>query len=139
QLPAIPGTGKPHHRVRATPPDGRKAIFLGDLVDRGPDSPAVLRLVMEMVEAGTAFCLPGNHDDKLRRKLKGRNVQLRHGLAETLEQLERTSPEFGERVVRFLDSLVSHYLLDGGRLVVAHAGMRAEMQGRASARVRDFA
>ncbi len=39
----------------------------------------------------------------------------------------------------FLDGLVSHYVLDDGKLVVAHAGMKEEMQGRGSAKVRDFA
>jgi protein phosphatase len=122
-----------------TPTDGRKVIFLGDLVDRGPATPAVLRLVMGMVEDGAALCIPGNHDDKLLRKLRGRNVQITHGLAETLEQLEREPPEFVERVRTFLDGLIGHYVLDDGRLVVAHAGMKEAMQGRASGRVREFA
>lgn len=120
-------------------PDGRTAVFLGDLVDRGPDTPGVLRLVMGMVEAGTAICVPGNHDMKLMRKLKGKDVRLTHGLAESVSQLEKEPPEFVEKVTAFLDALVSHYVLDGGRLVVAHAGMRADMQGRGSGRVRDFA
>ncbi|MBK8594538.1 MAG: polynucleotide kinase-phosphatase [Holophagales bacterium] len=119
--------------------EARKAVFLGDLVDRGPDTPGVLRLVMGMVEAGTAVCVPGNHDMKLMRKLKGKDVRLTHGLAESVSQLEKEPPEFVEKVTAFLDSLVSHYVLDGGRLVVAHAGMRADMQGRGSGRVRDFA
>src|SRR5205823_2826475 len=93
------------------PPDGRKAIFVGDLVDRGPDTPGVLRLVMSMVEAGTALCVPGNHDNKLLRKLKGNDVQPSFGLAASLEQLGRESPEFVERVRTFLDGLVSHYVL----------------------------
>ena len=121
------------------PPPGRKAVFLGDLVDRGPDSPGVLRLVMQMVAEGHAYCVPGNHDIKLMRKLRGRDVQLTHGIAETLSQLEKESPEFRTEVSRFLDSLVSHYVLDEGRLVVAHAGMKEEMQGRGSGKVRDFA
>jgi protein phosphatase len=121
------------------PPPGRKAVFLGDLVDRGPDSPAVLRLVMQMVAAGHAYCLPGNHDIKLLRKLRGKDVQLTHGIAETLEQLEKESAEFRQHVAKFLDALVSHYVFDGGRLVVAHAGMKEEMQGRGSGKVRDFA
>ncbi len=116
----------------------RKAVFVGDLVDRGPNSPAVLRLVMRMVAEGKAHCVPGNHDIKLLRKLDGRNVQITHGLAETLEQLDRESPEFIEQVRAFIDSLVSHYVFDGGRLVVAHAGLKAEMQGRGSGRVREF-
>lgn len=121
------------------PPAGRRAVFLGDLVDRGPNAPAVLRLVMQMVEQGDAFCVPGNHDIKLLRKLRGRDVQLTHGIVDTLQQLEKETPEFRQHVVKFLDSLVSHYVFDGGRLVVAHAGMKQEMQGRGSGKVRDFA
>ena len=122
-----------------TPPEGRKAVFLGDLVDRGPKTPDVLKLVMGMVAAGTALCVPGNHDVKLLRKLRGKDVQITHGLAETLAQLDGETPEFIAEVRTFLDSLVSHYVLDDGKLVVAHAGMKAEMAGRGSGRVREFA
>jgi polynucleotide kinase-phosphatase len=121
------------------PPAGRKAVFLGDFVDRGPNSPAVLRLAMQMVAAGHAFAVPGNHDIKLLRKLRGKDVQLTHGIVETLEQLAKEPPEFPQQLLKFLDSLVSHYVLDSGRLVVAHAGMKEEMQGRGSGAVRDFA
>ena len=124
---------------RVTPPEGRKVIFVGDLVDRGPKIPAVLRLAMSMVEAGYALCVPGNHDMKLLRKLRGREVQITHGLADSLRQLEAESSEFREQVAKFLDALVSHYVLDDGRLVVAHAGMKDEMQGRGSGKVREFA
>jgi protein phosphatase len=120
-------------------PAGRKAIFLGDLVDRGPKTPAVLRLVMAMAAAETALCVPGNHDAKLLRKLRGREVKISHGLAETLAQLAEEPPEFSAQVAGFIDGLISHYLLDDGKLVVAHAGMKHEMQGRGSGRVRDFA
>ncbi|HET8630174.1 MAG TPA: polynucleotide kinase-phosphatase, partial [Thermomicrobiales bacterium] len=135
--PETAADGEPGYRV--VPPAGRTAIFLGDLVDRGPDAPAVLRLVMGMVAAGTALCLPGNHDVKLLRKLQGRDVQLTHGLAETVAQLEREPAAFRARVATFLDGLVSHYVLDDGRLVVAHAGLKEALQGRASRAVRDFA
>jgi protein phosphatase len=121
------------------PPPGRKAIFLGDLVDRGPAAPAVLSLVMRMVRDGHALCVPGNHDVKLLRKLRGKNVQITHGLAETLQQLEAKPKEFIAQVEKFIDSLVGHYVLDDGRLVVAHAGMKERYIGRASGRVREFA
>jgi polynucleotide kinase-phosphatase len=124
--------------VGATHPEGRTALFVGDLVDRGPDSPGVLRLVMGMVAAGTALCVSGNHEAKLLRKLRGRNVTVSHGLAETLAQLESCPPEFVAGVDRFIDSLISHYVLDGGRLVIAHAGLKEAYQGRASGRVRAF-
>ena len=84
------------------------------------------------------MCVAGNHESKLVRKLRGQNVQISHGLAETLEQLETEPPEFREEAEAFLDGLISHYVLDDGNLVVAHAGMKLEYQGRASARVRDF-
>lgn len=120
-------------------PDGRKVIFLGDLVDRGPATPAVLRTAMAMVKAGTALAVPGNHDVKLMRALQGRQVKVSHGLGESLEQLKGESPEFRQEVVAFVDGLVSHGVLDDGNLVVAHAGMNEKLQGRASARVRSFA
>jgi protein phosphatase len=123
----------------ATPPDGRRAVFVGDYGDRGPDTPRVLKLVMSMAAAGTAICLPGNHDLKLVRKLKGRDVQITHGLGETLEQLKGESDGFRDGARDFLDKLVSHVVLDDGRLVIAHAGMKEAYQGRSSARVRDFA
>ena len=120
-------------------PDRRKAIFLGDLVDRGPKIVAVLRLVMDMVDAGTALCISGNHDVKLLQKLRGKDVKIAHGLADSIAQLENESPEFKSKVVEFLDGLISHYVLDDGKLVVAHAGMKEEMQGRGSAAIRSFA
>jgi protein phosphatase len=131
----IQGNGE----CRVTPPDGRKAVFVGDLVDRGPAIPGVLRVVMSMVEAGAALCVPGNHDMKLVRKLKGHDVKITHGLADSLAQLDAEPLEFREKVCAFLDGLVSHYMFDDGKLVVAHAGMKEEMQGRGSGKVRDFA
>ncbi|MBE2197853.1 MAG: polynucleotide kinase-phosphatase [Anaerolinea sp.] len=124
-------------------PAGRKAIFLGDLVDRGPRSLDVIRLVRQMVAAGNALCVPGNHDVKLLRKLNGRHVRVNHGLEQTLAEIEMLPEEIREPFCRetadFLHSLVSHYVLDDGKLVVAHAGLKEKLQGRASGRVRDFA
>ncbi|WP_159773986.1 polynucleotide kinase-phosphatase [Streptomyces sp. HM190] len=120
-------------------PEGRTAVFVGDLVDRGPDSPGVLRRVMAMVGSGNALCVPGNHENKYGRYLKGRNVQHTHGLAETIEQMERESEEFRKQVREFIDGLVSHYVLDGGKLVVCHAGLPEKYHGRTSGRVRSHA
>ncbi len=131
--------GGPTGRPTVRHPDGRRAVFVGDLVDRGPNSPGVLRLVMAMVADAAALCVPGNHDIKLMRKLKGRDVRITHGLAETLTQLAAEPDDFRRSVMEFLDGLVSHYVLDDGRLVVAHAGLKEELQGRASGQVREFA
>jgi len=122
-------------------PEGRKAIFLGDIVDRGPRVLDALRIVRNMVKAGAAHCVPGNHDMKLMRKLSGKNVQITHGMQQSLSEIETLTSDQREPLVKemveFLDSLVSHYVFDDGKLVVAHAGMIQEMQGRGSGKVRD--
>jgi protein phosphatase len=125
--------------VAITPPDGRKAVFVGDLVDRGPRTPDVLRMVMAITEAGHGYAVMGNHDRKLVRWLDGKDVKVAHGLAESISQLSAERKDFRDAVRRYLDDLRSHVWLDGGRLAVAHAGLKEEMIGRGSAAVRDFA
>ena len=136
-ISTVPGDEK-NYGIEVTHPENRQVIFLGDLVDRGPNSPAVLKLVMSMVRSGIAWCVPGNHDLKLQKKLNGKNVAIKHGLAETLEQLDKEPPKFINDVKEFLYSLISHYVFDDGKLVVAHAGLKEKMQGRGSAAVRAF-
>ncbi|MFT2694198.1 polynucleotide kinase-phosphatase [Clavibacter zhangzhiyongii] len=125
--------------VDAAHPEGRRVVFLGDLVDRGPDTPGVLRLAMGMVRAGHAFAVPGNHEEKLVKALQGKKVRVAYGLAESLAQLAEEDEAFRVDVERFCRELVSHLVLDGGDLVVAHAGLIEAYQGRASGRVRAFA
>ena len=121
------------------PPPGRKAIFLGDLVDRGPMIMQVLRLVMSMQKKGNALCLLGNHDWKLLRALRGNKVQVKHGLEDSLEQLKNEDDSFREEVKNFLEGLTTHYVLDDGKLVVAHGGLKESMHGRDSRGVHAFA
>ncbi|TPK92786.1 polynucleotide kinase-phosphatase [Mesorhizobium sp. B2-4-12] len=125
--------------VTVTPPQGRKIVFVGDLVDRGPNSPDVLRIAMSMVAAGTAYCVQGNHERKLGRWLEGRKVTVGHGLQETIDQLDTQDRGLREALPAFLGGLRSHVWLDGGRLAVAHAGLKEEMIGRGSGAVREFA
>lgn len=124
-------------------PAGRKAVFVGDLVDRGPRVLDCLRIVRNMMRHGSGICVPGNHDMKLMKKLRGKDVQITHGLAQTMAEIDALSDDvrgaFCSSLAEFLDALVSHYVLDDGKLVVAHAGMKEAMQGRGSGKVRDFA
>ncbi len=120
-------------------PDGRVAVFVGDLVDRGPDTPGVLRRVMAMAEAGTALCVAGNHEAKLVRALRGAPVRTSHGLQESLDQLDRETQAFRDQVVDYLHGLPFQLVLDEGRLVVAHAGLREDLHGNDSPRARSFA
>ncbi|MCK6445635.1 MAG: polynucleotide kinase-phosphatase [Planctomycetes bacterium] len=124
-------------------PQGRRVVLLGDLVDRGPRNVDVLRLARRLVADGTALCVPGNHDRKFLRWLQGREVRISHGLERSIAEVEALPADvqasFRRESAEFLDGLISHFVLDEGRLVVAHAGMKREMQGRASPTVRDFA
>jgi protein phosphatase len=110
-------------------PDGRTAVFVGDLVDRGPSSVEVLRLVMAMVEAGTALAVPGNHDVRLAERLLAGPNRADRSTTVGLAGVERQSPAFRARVARFVGELPGHLRLDGGRLIVAHAGLRESLHG----------
>jgi protein phosphatase len=123
----------------AVHPGGRTAVFVGDLVDRGPATPAVLRLVMGMTAAGSALAVSGNHEVKLARALRGRDVTVSHGLEQSLAQLAAEPGGFAQEAAAFMDQLLGHVVLDDGALVVAHAGLPEAMHGRASAAVRSFA
>jgi protein phosphatase len=131
-------TGVDEQGEYARPPLGRKLVLVGDLVDRGLKSPEVLRLVMRMVREETALCVLGNHEAKLLKYLDGKAVKLSHGLAETVAQLSTQTDDFKQQVRHFVKNLISHYVLDGGRLVVAHAGIKENMINRASGWIKSF-
>lgn len=125
--------------LSARHPEGRRVYFVGDITDRGPRNVDCLRLVMGMCAEGSGHCVMGNHDFKLSKWLKGRDVKQTHGLDQTVAELSACSEVFRKQVNDFIYDLRSHAWLAGGRLVVAHAGLKAEMHGRGSAAVRSFA
>lgn len=128
--------GLPRH------PAGYLPVFVGDLADRGPDAPGVLRLAARLVAAGAGLFTPGNHDDKLFRLLRGANVTRTHGLDLTEAQLAALPPANRETlttdVLTYLAPAPTHLVLDEGKLIVAHAGIRPEMVGRHDAAVKSF-
>lgn len=143
QQPAINEASSFWHFPTYRHPEGRKALFLGDLIDRGPRILDTLKLVHNMIHTGSAMCILGNHENKLIRKLNGRNVKITHGLEQTLSEIEAIEENRRDQDIKevqlFLKSLISHYVFDEGKLVVAHAGLREDLQGRGSGYVRDFA
>ncbi len=123
-------------RAITSAPAGRRLVLVGDLVDRGPSTPDVLRVVMAMVEAGQAWSVPGNHDNEFMRWLQGRPVKLTHGLEVSVEQMQAEPPGFHDRVRAFVESLPHYLWLDRGDLVVAHAGIKEHMIGETRESVR---
>jgi protein phosphatase len=66
----------------------RFVIQLGDLVDDGPDTPEVLRLMFGLMDRGQGLFLLGNHDFKLARALRGDKIQVAKSLRETIKVLD---------------------------------------------------
>jgi len=122
-----------------TAPPGRTLAFVGDLVNRGPQTAQVLRLVMSMAGAGQALCVAGNHEVRLLKALRGGATEKPLDLKQSIEQLAQQPVEFRAKAVAFLEGLASHLVLDAGRLVIAHAGLKEHMQGSDSAQARAFA
>ncbi|MGB9666613.1 MAG: AAA family ATPase [Candidatus Cryosericum sp.] len=124
---------------RITAPEGRTAVFVGDFVDRGPHNVRTLLIVMAMVRSGAALAVPGNHDDKLLRALQGAPVKISNGLDRTLQELDAAGDEMKTLVRDFLAGLPSHLVLNGGNLVIAHAGLPQNLHGVDSPHARDVA
>jgi len=122
-------------------PDGRTLVFVGDLVDRGPDSGQVLKLAIDMLERGRALWARGNHDDKMIRALKGNPVEIGPDLQKTLDQIEALDEyALKDRLLKAWNEgkIPHHLVLDGGKLVVAHAGIKEDMIGDDSKRTQQF-
>ncbi len=123
-------------------PEKRLPVFVGDLTDRGPASLAVLTLAERMVARGEALLVQGNHDNKLLRWLLGRRVQVKHGLATTVAELEALPQEEQEalrpRLIALLHNAPGYLVLDGGRLVVTHAAIRDAMIGQWNRAIQAF-
>ncbi|WP_395094569.1 AAA family ATPase [Armatimonas sp.] len=128
--------GQLGYSAEGTHPTGRVPVFVGDLADRGPDSPGVLRFVCDLVARDKALFVPGNHDDKLFRMLRGGKVQRTHGLDLTEEQLlgmpEKEREHLTLDILAYLAPQPVHLVLAGGTLAVAHAGIRDDMLGQSS-------
>ncbi len=91
-----------------------------------------------MVENGAALCVLGNHEAKLEKWLRSRDVQITHGLDKTIAELEVGGDPFKRRVQDLHRRAGQPLRARRRTLVVAHAGLKEEMQGRASGAVREF-
>jgi len=120
------------------PPEGRKLAFVGDLVNRGPKTAEVLWLVMSMVRAGEAFCVEGNHEERLLRSLRGNPGVLRADVVRSVGELTAVGKKFRRASEKFLAELPSHLVFDEGRLAIAHAGLKEPIEGLESAATRTF-
>ncbi|OLN23848.1 hypothetical protein BTO30_02595 [Domibacillus antri] len=123
-------------------PAGRTLAFVGDLTDRGTESVAVLNVVCRLFEEQSALYVPGNHCNKLYRYFLGNNIQKTHGLETTAAELESLPKEQYQSIRgRFLSMYEQsplYQIADGRKLVIAHAGIRADYIGRHDSKVKTF-
>lgn len=123
-------------------PQGRKIVSIGDLNDRGPYNLKTICFIMNMVEKGLGLYVYGNHCNKFYRFLLGRKVQISHGLENTVEEYEKLKKEeqeaFKKKYIKFYEQQSYYWVLDEGKLVVAHAGIKESLIGREDVRVEKF-
>ncbi|MCV9964948.1 polynucleotide kinase-phosphatase [Pararhizobium sp. BT-229] len=126
-------------RAALSHPDGRKLVFVGDAVDRGPRSLDALRIMRSAVESGVGYAVASNHDARISRWLRGQAVSEGGGIETTQAEFEGLSEAFRVSMGEFIDGLPAHYVFDGGALAVAHAGIEEGMILGASKAMREFA
>ena len=113
-------------------PEGRSIVFVGDLINRGPDSAGVLRLAIDWRRRKRALTVMGNHDVILAKWLRGEPLEPgRGGLDETIRQIESQpdSAHFKDEIRALMADTPVYRILDEGRLIVAHAGIEEKMIG----------
>ncbi|MCE1247781.1 MAG: metallophosphoesterase [Firmicutes bacterium] len=123
-------------------PAGRMPVFIGDVADRGPYSIKMIEFTANMVEAGKALYVPGNHCVKFMRWLNGSEIKLKHGVETTIEEYTALEESERQRIKNRFTSLVEnssiYICLDNGNLVISHAGIREKMIGREHRKIRAF-
>lgn len=128
--------GIPTHKL------GRKLAFVGDLTDRGPQSLLVVETVSKLIQKEQAYYVPGNHCNKLYRYFKGNKVQITHGLETTVAEFDALSEEqkqhIREAFIQLYEIAPLYQVLDNGKLVIAHAGIREDYIGKSSEKVKTF-
>jgi protein phosphatase len=130
------GKGIPQH------PDGRKLAFVGDLTDRGPHSLKMISVVASLKKEKEAYYVPGNHCNKLYRYFLGNKVKILHGLETTAAELsalsEKERKEYSTLFINLYEDSPLYQVLDDGKLIIAHAGIKEEYIGKNNKRVKTF-
>jgi protein phosphatase len=123
-------------------PEGRTPVFLGDVADRGPESMKMISFTVDMVESGKALYVPGNHCVKFARWLTGSDIMMKHGVETTAEEYlaldEASRDKLKKRFINLVENSSFYLILDKGKLIVSHAGLKEKMIGREHRKIRAF-
>lgn len=116
----------------------RKAVFLGDLIDRGPEPYKCLMLVKNMVEAGTAYLVRSNHDFKIQRYLCGNNVRIRPEFQATLDSFPADADKVGIKQFLFKSAPYLIWEHENKKHVFVHAAFKPEYLGKTDREIEDY-
>jgi predicted kinase len=123
-----------------THPQGRVLVSVGDIVDRGPKVLELLEFFRKHVEAGNAYLVKGNHEQRLAKKLSGRDVKLTNGLQATLNQIPAGYNKAALK--QFLYSCTKPYLVftmpNSSPVVITHAAFKGEFLGKIDRNIEDY-
>lgn len=125
--------------MAASPPEAATEIYLGDFVDRGPDSAGVIKLLMARSQVRDVVCIAGNHEIYLLESLKdaaaltrwlgigGRETLMSYGISPAREADSAvTQAEWGRRFSpaerAFFGTMRLRHQI--GRFLFVHAGIR---------------
>lgn len=121
-------------------PEGRVFVSVGDVIDRGPYAFECLEFMRQHVEAGLAYMVKGNHENKLGRFLSGHPVKINNGLQMTIDQI----PEGYDKSVmkKFLYSQTLPYYIfkmpDDSPFVITHAAFKNEFLGKIDKSIEEY-
>ncbi|WP_353626396.1 metallophosphoesterase family protein [Bacillus sp. JCM 19041] len=127
--------------------ENEQLVFLGDYIDRGQDSLAVVQLVQSLVHSGNAIALKGNHEDMFIDWLEERNAErfLRNGGSETIRSFLGTTKERDTRraimeafsdEVFFLAGLPLYH--EWGDFLFVHAGVDLTLHDWKKSTIKDL-
>ena len=100
-------------------------IFVGDLLDKGPDSAAVVRRVRELATTHNVVVVMGNHEDTHSR-YRGhlvKNITTAKDMASRKPELPEITAELTEEDIAFLDTIPLFHHVPAHNILVVHGGI----------------
>ncbi|NPA54603.1 MAG: metallophosphoesterase [Aquificae bacterium] len=119
-------------------------ISVGDTVDRGDYNIKTVEYCFSLKKEGYFIEVQSNHNYKFYRWLKGRNVNVSHGLQKTINEFlsleEKEREIFKEKFIKYYEECPLYLIVETPKddVIVAHAGIKDEMIGKVNKRIKAF-